>query len=57
MEVKCKTQDYLDLHELTEFQGGLKERDDKDYAYIWYKQNRTHTYNNHRTPYEVRFAA
>ena len=34
MEVKCKTQDYLDLHELTEFQGGLKERDDKDYAKI-----------------------
>ena len=28
-----------------------------DFAYIWYNQNRTHTYNNHRTPYEVRFAA
>ena len=34
MEVKCKTQDYLELSELTEFQGGLKERDDKDYAKI-----------------------
>ena len=28
-----------------------------DFAYIWYNQNRTHTYNNHKTPYEVRFAA
>lgn len=26
MEVKCKTKDTLDLYELTEFQGNLKER-------------------------------
>lgn len=34
MEVKCKTQDYLDLSELTEFQGGLKERDEADFSKI-----------------------
>ena len=28
-----------------------------DFVYIWYNQNRTHTYNNHKTPYEIRFAA
>ena len=28
-----------------------------DFAYVWYNQNRTHTYNNHKTPYEVRFIA
>lgn len=34
MEVKCKTQDYLNLSELTEFQGGLKERDEHDFEKI-----------------------
>ena len=28
-----------------------------DFAYVWYNQNRTHTYNNHKTPWEVRYAA
>ena len=34
MEVKCKTKDTLDLYELTEFQGNLKERTNDDYAKI-----------------------
>jgi len=34
MEVKCKTKDVLPLAALTEFQGGLKERSDTDYAKI-----------------------
>lgn len=34
MEVKCKTKDTLDLYELTEFQGNLKERSNEDYAKI-----------------------
>ena len=34
MEVKCKTKDTPPLSALTEFQGGLKERTDADYAKI-----------------------
>ncbi len=34
MEVKCKSNDTLELYELTDFQGGLKERTDTDYAKI-----------------------
>lgn len=34
MEIKCKTQEYLPIHELTEFQGSLKKRTDKDYEKI-----------------------
>ncbi len=34
MEVKCKTNDTLELSELVEFQCGLKERSDTDYAKI-----------------------
>lgn len=34
MEVKCKTDDTLELSQLVEFQGGLKERSDTDYAKI-----------------------
>lgn len=34
MEIKCKTKDTLELYELTEFQGNLKQRDDRDYEKI-----------------------
>lgn len=34
IKIKCKTQDTLDIKQLTEFQGNLKERDAADYAKI-----------------------
>lgn len=34
MEIRCTTEDHLELGELTEFQGGLKSRTDTDYAKI-----------------------
>ena len=34
MEIRCTTEDHLELGELTEFQGGLKSRTDADYAKI-----------------------
>jgi hypothetical protein len=34
ISIKCETQDKLELAELTELQGGLKERTDVDYDKI-----------------------
>ena len=34
IKIKCKTQDFLELDALSEFQGGLKERNDADYEKI-----------------------
>lgn len=34
MEITCKTHDTLPIHELTEFQGNLKKRSDKDFDKI-----------------------
>lgn len=34
ISIKCETQDKLELAELTEMQGGLKERTDIDYDKI-----------------------
>ena len=34
MEITCKTNDKLQLHQLTEFQGGLKAREESDYDKI-----------------------
>ena len=34
MEVKCKTNDTLELSQLVEFQGNLKERTDADFEKI-----------------------
>lgn len=45
----------LNVHEYSEEKELYKAIN--DFAYIWYNQNRTHTYNNHKTTYEVRFAA
>ena len=30
ISIKCETKDYLDWHNITEFQGGLKIRDEAD---------------------------
>ena len=34
IEIKCSTKDTLNLSEITEFQGNLKERDNTDYEKI-----------------------
>ena len=34
IKIKCKTEDTLELYQITDFQGNLKERDDADFEKI-----------------------